>query len=780
MTAGPAASRENLGMYNCSALTVDSVRAFDEIMYILMNGTGVGYSVEQQFVNKLPEVAETFHVTDSVIVVGDSKKGWASAYRELIALLYAGKIPSWDVSKVRPEGSPLKVFGGRASGPDSLVKLFQYTIRTFKKAAGRKLTSLECSDIICNIASVIVSGGVRRSALICLSDLSDFKIRDSKSGMWWETEVERGLANVSAVYESKPDLSVFIDEWKALMLSGSGERGIFNRDAIKRSSPERRKTEGVTFVTNPCFSGDQRFLTEHGWRRFDEMEGQSVNILQDSYFSASLIDGVEYWHETGQLGVHVVNSPMVAVTGYDKNIYKLTTLSGRVIKTTDNHKFATTDGFVELKKLVTLSSATSGNYPHKLVYPDFTKLLVNNEANDYDNEYAEGELAAKSFQIIDDISYVHYKSVGFKKGFLSQIDENVTSVDLMLLRNETGDCDQRGDLCVDYVVSVEFDHVAEKVYCLKEDVNRTVIVQGLTVARCGEISLRPQGLCNLTEAVIRSTDTINQIKNKIRIASIIGTIQSSFTDFDYVRNVWKKNAEEERLLGVSMTGIVARQWTADELQLLKQIAIDTNLDTAAVLRINESVAVTTCKPSGTVSELVDCSSGIHPAYAQFYVRTVRNSVNDPMSKALIDAGVPYELDVTNSKSYVFSFPKSNLATNRHQINAIDQLELYKLFKLNWAEHNVSNTVYVGADEWLTVGAWVYQNFDIIGGVSFLPRMDDDHSYRQAPFQEISEAEYLSMVETFPVFVDWNAVLESSDETTGGQELACVAGACELK
>lgn len=557
MTAGTALDKDEMAGFNCSYVAVDHVRAFDEILYILMCGTGVGFSVERQFINNLPTVSEDFHQSDTLITVKDSKIGWASAFRELVSMLYAGQIPKWDVSKVRPAGAKLKTFGGRASGPKPLVDLFNFTTAMFKKAAGRKLNSVECHDLVCKVADIVVVGGVRRSALISLSNLSDDRMRVAKSGQWWVDNGQRALANNSAAYTEKPDMEIFLEEWMALIQSKSGERGIFNRVAAKKKAAE-----------------------------FDRRD--------------------------------------------------------------PNHEFGTNP--------------------------------------------------------------------------------------------------------------------------------------------CGEIILRSAGLCNLTEVVIRAGDTLDDLMDKVEVATIMGTFQSSLTNYRYVRNVWKRNAEEERLLGVSMTGIMdhevlskssdeAAQW----LTQLREHAVKTNAKWAKKLGINASVAITTVKPSGTVSQLVDSASGIHPRYSQHYVRTVRADKKDPLAQFMRAEGFPVEDCVMKPDTTdVFSFPVRGPehAVFRDDMSAIQQLEHYLMFKRFWCEHNPSITVYVRDHEWLAVGDWVYNNFDDVGGVSFLPHTD--HVYQQAPYTECSEAEYEELVGKMPT-VAWSKLreFESEDTTTGTKELACTAGSCEI-
>ena len=559
MTAGEALKKENIAGYNCSYVAVNRLGAFDEILYVLMNGTGVGFSVERQNVNKLPVIAESFYNSDTVITVKDSKLGWAKAYKELIGLLYIGQIPEWNTSLVRPAGSPLKTFGGRASGAAPLENLFNFTVQVIKNAAGRKLNSVECHDIVCKIAEVVVVGGVRRSALISLSNLSDDRMRHAKSGEWWNANKQRALANNSAVYTEKPDIGIFMDEWKSLYESKSGERGIFNR--------------------------------------------QSANNMAEA--------------------------------------------SGR--RVIDNHEFGTNP--------------------------------------------------------------------------------------------------------------------------------------------CSEIILRDREFCNLSEVVIRPHDTKKTLLKKVRLATIIGTIQSSLTNFRYVSSEWRKNCEEERLLGVSLTGIMDNDLTNGNksgldllLQELKEEAVKTNAELAKDIGIPQSVAITCVKPSGTVSQLVDAASGIHARHNPYYIRTVRGDKKDPLTKLMVDQGIPAEDDVMNpDNTTVFSFPMEapSNAVFRTDKTAIEQLELWLMYQKNWCEHKPSVTVSVKEHEWLDVGAWVYDNFDYMSGVSFLPF--SDHTYQQAPYQDCDQSEYDIMSQAMPKDIDWSKLseYEQQDNTIGSQELACVGGACEI-
>ena len=558
MTAGPALDRCHVAGYNCSYIPVDSPRSFDECMYILMCGTGVGFSVERENVDKLPVVNEHFERSSTVIKVGDSRPGWSRALRELISLLYAGQIPTWDVSEVRPAGARLKTFGGRASGPAPLIDLFKFCIQKFEGAKGRRLFPIECHDIMCKIGEVVVVGGVRRSALISLSNLGDDQMRHAKSGQWWENEGQRALANNSVAFKGKPEMGTFMREWTSLYESKSGERGIFNRQAAKVKALENgRRDADYYFGCNPC----------------------------------------------------------------------------------------------------------------------------------------------------------------------------------------------------------------------------------------SEIILRPYQFCNLTEVVCRETDDLETLKNKVRLATILGTFQSTLTRFKYLRKVWKDNTEEERLLGVSLTGILDCPVLSPDnsnlivnLQALREVAVETNKKIAKDLGIPQSTAITCIKPSGTVSQLVDSASGIHARHSDYYVRTVRGDNKDPLTQFMKDVGIPAEPDVMKPDSTtVFSFPMKSPsgATTRTEMTAIEQLDYWLLFQRHWCEHKPSVTISVKEHEWMRVGAWVYDNFDEVSGISFLPF--SEHTYKQAPYQDINEEQYKSFMEKMPNHINWSLLkeYEKEDTTIGSKELACTAGVCEI-
>jgi ribonucleoside-diphosphate reductase alpha chain len=560
MTSGPALERENISGYNCAFLPVDNAKSFDEAMYILMCGTGVGFSVEYKYINKLPSLPETLEKSSTTVIVGDSKEGWAKAYRELISLLWAGQIPQIDISKVRPSGARLKTMGGRSSGPQPLVNLFDFTIQVFKGALGRQLKPIEAHDIMCKIGEVVVVGGVRRSAMISLSNINDIEMAAAKSGNWWENNSQRALSNNSVAYSRKPEMAQFIAEWKSLYDSKSGERGIYNVAAAqKQAAKYGRRDPEIHYGTNPC----------------------------------------------------------------------------------------------------------------------------------------------------------------------------------------------------------------------------------------SEIILRPYQFCNLSEVVLREEDTPTTVAEKVRLASILGTWQSTLTDFKYIRKIWKDNTEEERLLGVSLTGQFGNKFfsgqdglekLADTLDRLREYAVETNIEEAGKIGIPASAAVTCVKPSGTVSQLVGVSSGMHTYHSEYYIRTVRGDKKDPITNFLKDSGIPSEDDVMKpNDTTVFSFPvkSPDNAITRNDLTAIQHLELWLTYQRHWCEHKPSITISVDEDEWMEVGAWVYKHFDEVSGISFLPK--SNHTYKQAPYQEINKEEYQELVSKMPKFINWEALslYELEDNTTGTQALACVASECEI-
>jgi hypothetical protein len=685
-TAGKALDGNLLAGFNCSYIAVDHPRAFDEAAFILMSGCGLGFSVERQYTNKLPTVSEEMYPTDTVIKVRDSRIGWATAIKELVSLLYSGQVPTWDVSLVRPKGARLKTFGGRASGPDPLVSLFKFMVGTFKGAKGRKLNSMECHDLMCKIGEIIISGGVRRSALISLSNPSDDRLRTAKSGQWWSTEPQRALANNSACYTEKPDLSTFLREWNALYESKSGERGIFNREgAIKHMAANGRREADPDVGINPCcVSFDTLVLTSEGPRRIDSLEGKPFTAI---------IAGESYKSETGSW-----------ISG-EKDLFELCLESGHSVKLTEDHRVMTANrGWVEAGKLT--------------------------------------------------------------------VDDHISVLDPTPLTSR--------------LVSFAFVERAD-VWDVEVSGVHSFSANGVHVHN-SEILLRPMGLCNLTEVVVRPEDTLETLKEKLTTATILGTFQSTLTNYKYLRKKWQTNSEEERLLGVSLTGITDHKilGNPDHPDLpriqaeLKAHVVAVNKKWAKKLGISQSVATTTVKPSGSVSQLVNSASGIHPRFSAYYVRRVRVAKTDPVCQFLTLQGVTGEDDSYNNSSVVFSFPVKAPPNARlvADVSAIDQLRLWMSYSQNWAEHKVSCTVYYTDEEFLEVGAWVYKNFDDISGISFLPKTD--HSYVQAPYEEITEDTYLKMVAEMPeIHWDQLPLYEKEDTTTSSHELACVGNACEL-
>lgn len=958
MTAGPALERENLAAYNCSFLAIDHPRCFDEAMYVLMNGTGLGFSVEQKYTDQLPVISEEFHPTESMIVVEDSKVGWAKAYKELIALLYQGQIPKWDMSKVRPAGSRLKTFGGRASGPEPLNSLFNFTVETFRNAAGRRLKPIEAHDIMCKVGEVVVVGGVRRSALISLSNLDDFEMAKAKSGQWWEDNGQRALANNSAVYNMKPGVAQFLREWRNLYESKSGERGIFNMDSVKKHIEKfgRRDITKVAGV-NPCLTGDSLLLTENGWIRFDEAykNEKKNNIVVDGRVSYNSSKGNEELPENWILNKKITYDPQtmkaskVFLTQKNADIVKVETTSGYSVRLTPDHLIMTKNGMVEAgslsagdKILITRGYlpeeplgipetleekeailmgliAGDGTFTRHKTKRDVSHIVLwgkdkwiaeevlcwikdiqdENEMNIQplgNKKFSDSKILniplkdkleikstflsahlekkygfnAESKHTVPDVFirnavsrearfYVaamafcdgtvnKYNKVGSSSARISQSNKKMLSdIQLILLANGINSSvysrhpagkkllpDGRGGN-KEYFTKENFELVimanayefsqyvgflgghkqelAEKiftksrkqsayatvtsvkpdgnedVYCLKEDKRRILCANGITMRRCGEIILRSSGLCNLTEVIIEPNDTEKELLEKVRIATVLGTWQSTLTNFKYVRKTWQNNAEEERLLGVSLTGIYGNKLTSTNdknlpelLDKLRNLSVATNEKEAEKIGINKSVAVTCVKPSGTVSQLTGVSSGIHPWYSEYYLRSVRGDNKDPLTQFLKDAGIPNEPDVMKPEhTTVFYFPikapKGSITTEK--ISAIDHLEMWKTYREHWTEHNPSITVNVHEDEWLRVGSWVYDNFDSIGGVSFLPA--SDHTYKQAPYQSIDKKEYEEFLSKMPKDIQWTTLglYETFDTTTGSQELSCTANSCEI-
>ena len=787
MTAGPALERDNIAAYNCAFLAVDSLRSFDEAMYILMNGTGVGFSVEQKYVAQLPVVAEELYPTNTTIVVEDSKLGWAKAYKELIGLLVTGQIPEWDMSKVRPAGARLKTFGGRASGPEPLNDLFKFTVEQFKIAKGRRLKSIEAHDLMCKIGEVVVVGGVRRSALISLSNLDDFEMAKAKSGQWWETEGQRALANNSAVYNMKPNTAQFLREWRNLYESKSGERGIYNMDSVRKHIDKfGRRDSSKVAGTNPCVTGDTVIATVDGPRTFADLAEVGEDVL------------VYSWHPD-------IKTPVIRWmrnphrTRIDADILEVAFDSGLVVRCTPDHNFYSFRGEKVMAKNIKIGSsirafsASRDSSGHERIHGwDSNRNLANHQWSHrmlweaHFGEIPEGMVIAHLDQdatnnSIDNLALMTdlaHRQYDMPSRQLAGMDGHSPNHKVLSVRPAGKEDVYNG--CVDDSHS----------YIILDQNPIAGHMSGIVSANCGEILLRANEFCNLTEVVIDASDTMETLNEKVKLATILGTWQSTLSNFKYIRKSWQTNTEEERLLGVSLTGIFGNKLTgtlnknlAENLTMLRETAVEVNANEADGLGIERSVAITTVKPSGTVSQLTGVSSGIHPWYSKYYLRSVRADNKDPLTMFLKDFGVPNEPDVMKpDMTTVFYFPikAPDGATVTTDLSAIDHLEIWKVYRTYWTEHNPSVTINVSEDEWVSVGAWVYDNFDSIGGVSFLPL--SEHSYRQAPYQEITKEEYNDAVAAMPKNIPWQSLplYELEDTTTGSQELACSGSTgCEV-
>jgi len=810
MTAGPALDRCHVGGYNCSYIPVDNIRSFDECMYILMCGTGVGFSVEREGIEKLPVVPDTFQQAISSIVVEDSKAGWCDALRQILTGLYAGYLFNWDVSKIRPAGARLMTFGGRASGPEPLEDLFKFVINIFTGAAGRHLYPLEAHDIMCKIGEIVVVGGVRRSALISLSNLSDTSMRLAKSGDWWATNGQRTLANNSAVYKNRPSMEVFMNEWHSLYESKSGERGLFNRQAaVKQVARNGRrlthiKDKPIAFGTNPCILGTSIIQTIRGPMMIKDItEPTMVHTMKDD----------------GSLGISQATASWVSKTNAETLVVR--TRSGESVTVTPDHQiFVVGRGWVEAKNLnigdtlvqlcrsrrgaaysgvkLTIEDNRAYRMEHRMVYEAYYGSL----GEDYDVHHKDGDTYNNDIENLEALTHSdHARLTALEQPnnhqtqdernhyFISPPNSKHGVREVIPMPNEL-----KSNLVNQYstrVESISEGPVAD-VYDMTVEQTHNFIANNIVVHNCSEIILRPYQFCNLSEVVVRSDDTLATLKDKVRQATILGTLQSCMTDFKYLRNVWKKNTEEERLLGVSLTGIMDCKLTngfegfealGKVLDTLREVAIETNRELAVGLGIPQSTAITCVKPSGTVSQLVDSASGIHPRHSPYYIRTVRADNKDPLTKFMSEYGIPNEPDVTKPLSTtVFSFPVKapEGALCRDDVTAITHLQLWKVYARHWCEHKPSITVSVKEEEWFDVGAWVYRNFDEVSGISFLPY--DGGSYRQAPYQECTKDEYDALVAQSPDSVNWLEFLseyENEDTTTGSQELACTAGVCEV-
>lgn len=915
MTAGKALKRDEAACYNCSAAAITHPRIFDECFYLLMCGCGFGFSVERQYINKLPEIDEEMYESDSTIVVRDSKIGWATSLKELISMLYNGQIPKWDLNRVRSAGTRLKTFGGRASGPEPLNKLFEFTVRLFKNAKGRKLRSIECHDLICKIAETVIVGSVRRSATISLSNLTDDRMRRAKTGNWWTIEPQRSLANNSVAYTEKPDLDAFSKEWRTLYKSKSGERGIINKVALKEKAEKCGREHNGDYIINPSLRGNTRVWTDKGifqiemLKNFDYFNVRNKNneivpakcwksgnniqlwnielkgghlyqcspqhkwpvfsnsknrntiikkeaneivagdiIIKNGYHDyISLIDSQKRDRDIGyligwcigdgwktvrkndgtiQYGIIVSNEDKENCC--DKTISKTLkevcgwkgTLSNKNEIGLNNKNVNLLFEEVKFKHkreglpvgiwsncseekirgiidgLFSSDGCIADNYiefttAHHKLAKDVSELLgfygitttihktdiespVFPNGKTYDRNYIVYAVRINKYL---DICHFHslfvltHKSKNNKIEKLIKNDKNVYFYNDSILVKKS-------------YLSNEYDDVYD--ISVKDDTATFQLAHSIT-GNCGEAILRDTGgFCNLTEVIVRENDTLDTLKEKVYYATQLGLLQSTLTNFRYLRKVWKNNAEEDRILGVSLTGIMDHSVLCgknlnllnDYLKELKQTSQKANIEMSKTLNINPAFQLTLVKPSGTVSLLCDTSSGIHPRYSEFYIRRTRNDKKDPLSQLMIDQGFNY---VDDGDKYIFDFyiksPDSSIRNG--DLTAIEQLNIWKAYRNVYCDGNPSQTIYYTDDEFFAVADWVWNNWNDIGGLSFFPK--DDHIYENAPYEPISKEKYEELIKTFPEKIEWEKLpeYETEDVMQIETELACAGGACEL-
>lgn len=903
MTAGPALERENLAGYNCAYLAVNNKRSFSETLYVLMCGTGVGFSCERQEINKLPELPDKFSASEDTIVVEDSKEGWAKAFRKLISALYEGDIPHIDYSKVRPAGARLKTFGGRASGPEPLKRLFDFTTNVFKKAAGRKLQSIEVHDIMCMIGDVVVVGGVRRSALISLSNLSDLRMRDAKVGNWREIANWRELSNNSAVYTEKPSAIVFLEEWLSLIKSYSGERGIFNREASQKQAARwGRRSPDIAYGCNPCcFTGETLIAVADGRNAVSIKELADYSKGKKKFFVYSARSSTyANQHSTSDSfkgWTAEVKSAIAKKTG-EKVVYRVTLSNGDTFNATDDHLLAKkSGGYVMVKDAIgiklqpffsfkdkyrTINSFTNGHTrQHKMIWEahngpvgkgfeiDHIDSTAGDSIENLQRLSAKRHLAKTSSerkglgnpvhrqdtvrakrnisvatttesnprwsglsdaQLVEvgrtcvsrgmDLTIENLRSIepNFPRSFSKNRFSGLRSVYKAIVLGKTKykpvklkakiakpSKKEEYAFLADSVKVVSIRKIGKQpIYDLQVEDNENFFIitntfddnadnsRGILVHN-SEIILRDKQLCNLTEVIIRATDNLDDLKRKVEIATVLGTFQATLTNFKFVSDAWKKNTEEERLLGVSLTGIFDNRLTAgldgvnvlrSALKEMRDHARAVNAEWADKLDIPASAAITAVKPSGTVSQLCDTASGIHPRWSRFYIRTCRLDKKDPVYRLMRDKGFYLEdaigKEETTAVGY-FPTEAPSFGVTREKLTAIDHLKMWLIYQQDWCEHKPSVTINVKESEWAGVSGWVYDHFDEISGIAFLPY--SDHVYEQAPYNEVTEEQYLKWMEEHPTpQVDWRelANYEKEDNTVSSQTLACIGNACEIQ
>jgi ribonucleotide reductase alpha subunit len=903
MTSGKALEKSAIASYNCSYLPIDSIKSFDELMFILMCGTGCGVSVEQKYTNMLPTVSIDLEDSDHMIVIADNREGWAKSLRVLISTLYAGQIPQFDFSKVRKAGERLKTFGGRASGSEPLRQLFNFIIKKFEGARGRKLSPLECHDIVCKIGEVVIAGSVRRSAIISFSDLSDKDMAEAKNGQFWIDNAQRSMANNSAVYYGKPDVKTFLREWNSLIESGSGERGIFNlKAAQKQAAKYGLRDSDIEYKSNPCLASDTLLLTSEGLQRIGDLcdkdfeifngdgkfaqssawytgdkpvysiklsNGQEIKLTKNhvievmtktfpsqEVFNKSieltvgdLEPGMKVKPFYNQLQVHtggidVPNAELYGLlfgdgyiqknggtsvyikTGEKEVIEFLHKTLGDRISITEDNLFRIKDMLAEMQAYgFSLSPLPQRQYPESIFTWSAKSLYAflrgqfsaNGGAMPKHNRI---DLKATCYKMVQDCQRL-LSALGFSSYITTNKESEIQwsngtyiskqSYDLNIsgayqyskfqkeigFQHEHKSLECHGDpnkkfksRIVD-IISIDYIGI-EAVYDFSEPITHWGWANGFKIHNCSEILLKPYSFCNLSSIPVAGNETLEELKDKVELATILGTWQACIIHFHYLKKEWKQNAEEERLLGVSLSGIFGHavlngsqglEKTAEWLDELRLHARKVNEKLAPQLGINISAAITCVKPEGNSSQLTNTSSGIHPWHSEYYIRTVRSDSKDPLGQFLKDSGIPCEPDLMKPEvSEVFSFPikSPKNALTRKDITALEHLELWLTYQRHWCEHKPSITVNVKEDEWLDVGKWVYDNFDEVSGISFLPYAD--HVYQQAPYQEITEAQYNEAVEKMPKELHWSllAHYENDDAAViGGRELACSAGGCEV-
>ena len=885
-TAGKALDKENMSGFNCTFITIDRIKSFADLLYLLMSGCGVGYSVERQVIAKLPDVPSELVESDDAVVFGDSKLGWAEGLLEYLTKIYDGTIPKYDLSFIRPKGARLKTFGGKAGGSDDLKTLLDYLKVAMLNARGRRLNSLETHDVCCMIAQVVVSAGIRRSACISLSNLSDQRMRNCKTGEFWKTEPQRSMCNNSVAYTEKPDIRIFMQEWLALFESGAGERGIFNRESsleqFKKLGRSIADSDGNKYVigSNPCTTGDTLLLTDEGHFPIKDLVNTEVSIWNGTEFS----DVVPFSTGTNQIyHVELSNGVSTDCTGYhewmltdgaprsndaarvktidltpgdklvkytmpvidvgeDRDANEMYSLGFYAGDGNDGYHFSwlystkyccrprligtfTSDGKRSRERWV------HGYIQNRFEVPINSTLknklewfagLLDSDGCIIRNPNSVGlQISSVNSRFLRDVRLmlvtlgVQCKIVGGSPAGSKKMPDgrggsklymckaieriNLSAMDVSHLISLGLQCSRleldshspnRNASRFVTIKSVEDSGYVEETFCVNEPKNHTATFNGIVTSQCGEIFLRPNQACNLSEVIIRPEDTLKVLMDKVESATVLGCMQSCLTDNKFIDSTWKENMEEERLLGVSMTGtrdhpVLGKVTQLAEIWLstLRDHAHDVAQECSEVLNINKPVAITTCKPSGTVSALINSSSGIHTRFAPYYIRRVRVASTDVIYKFLMSAGVPQHPEVgqdeETANTFVFEFPIKAPDGAIFDTSAIEQLEYWRMFKLAWCDHNPSVTISIEDHEWMAVGAWVYENWDIVGGLSFLPK--SDHIYQLAPFEAITKEEYEQRVEDMPDidFADLTK-FERDDETTGAQEFACMGGACEVQ